>query len=117
MDIQAGKYKHFKGLEYRVIGCATNIETGEKTVIYKALYGRQVVYAKPVNLFVSEVDTDKYPTTKQKYKYKYIGESQHPRNEFFEFFEVAIHTETKEKLMIRDIDGFLYSHPYSFVCA
>ena len=47
MDIRPGRYRHFKGNEYQVLGTATHSETGEPMVVYRALYGEDVYKRQP----------------------------------------------------------------------
>lgn len=61
-------YKHFKGDYYIVLGTGINSETLEEYVIYRALYGEGKIYLREINNFLSEVDHEKYPNVKQKYR-------------------------------------------------
>ena len=65
-----GRYRHFKGNEYEVIGIARHSETTEPMVVYRALYGDAGLYIRPYDMFASPVDREKYPAACQEYRFQ-----------------------------------------------
>lgn len=58
MEIRLGKYRHFKGKEYEVIGVAKHSESLEEMVVYRALYGEGGLWGRPASMWNEEVEKD-----------------------------------------------------------
>lgn len=65
-----GIYKHFKGDYYLVEDIATHSETREQYVVYRQLYGENKLFIRPLDMFASLVDKEKYPNVNQKYRFE-----------------------------------------------
>ena len=70
MDIKLGRYRHFKGKDYQVLGLATHSETGETLVVYRALYGECGLWVRPVSMWTERVERSDYSGP----RFTYIGE-------------------------------------------
>ena len=73
-EVKPGQiYRHFKGTIHKVICIAKHSETKEDLVIYTHEEDNEI-WARPLNMFLSEVDHEKYPDVKQKYRFEEITE-------------------------------------------
>ena len=63
-------YRHYKGDLYLVEDVATHTETGEKMVLYRALYGDCRLWCRPYDMFLEELDPIKYPNVTQKHRFE-----------------------------------------------
>lgn len=70
MEIKTGKYRHFKGMEYEVLGIASHSETMEPMVVYRALYGEHGLWVRPAAMWNEWVDREDYHGP----RFRYIGE-------------------------------------------
>ncbi|OLA27025.1 MAG: hypothetical protein BHW32_04275 [Firmicutes bacterium CAG:129_59_24] len=68
--IKPGRYRHFKGKEYEVLGVARHSETEEELVVYRALYGDFGLWVRPVSMWNETVERD----GKTFRRFTYIGE-------------------------------------------
>ncbi len=56
--LKFGKYRHYKGKEYEVVGIAKHSETLEELVVYRALYGEGQIWVRPLTMFMEKVEVD-----------------------------------------------------------
>lgn len=69
MEPKPGRYRHYKGNDYEVLGVATHSETGEALVVYRALYGARGLWLRPVGMFCESVAIDGQPVP----RFSYVG--------------------------------------------
>lgn len=74
MTVKTGKYLHYKGGEYEVLGMARHSETLEDMVVYKALYGERDTWVRPAGMFSEEVYHEGPDGSLAYPRFKYMGE-------------------------------------------
>jgi hypothetical protein len=67
MSLDIGRYRHYKGNEYEVIGVAKHSEDETNLVVYRPLYGEKGLWVRPLDMFVETVEVD--GETKARFKY------------------------------------------------
>lgn len=69
MELSPGKYRHFKGNEYELVGIARHSETLEPMVVYRALYGDGGLWVRPASMWQEIVEKDGYRGP----RFQYVG--------------------------------------------
>lgn len=64
--------RHFKGNQYEILHIAKDSETMAEMVVYRALYGERGVWVRPLDMFLSPVDREKYPDAQQAYRFEKV---------------------------------------------
>lgn len=67
--VKPGRYRHYKGKEYAVIGCAKHSETEEEFVVYRALWGERDLWIRPKAMFLETVLVNCRPVP----RFRYVG--------------------------------------------
>ncbi|MCZ8129955.1 MAG: DUF1653 domain-containing protein [Steroidobacteraceae bacterium] len=69
VDVPPGRYRHYKGRDYEVLGVARHSETGESLVVYRPLYGERGLWVRPAAMFVESVVVDGGSSP----RFRYVG--------------------------------------------
>ncbi len=121
-EVKPGQfYRHFKNRLYQIVAVAAHSETGEQMVVYQALYGDYKVYVRPYEMFISEVDHDKYPEVRQQYRFEQVEFILQEKEEDIKSEPVVTESvkphvsyeESKEKDLVNpDLMSFLEADSY-----
>lgn len=74
-------YRHFKGNLYQIRCLAKHSETRELMVVYQAMYGTFEIFVRPLSMFMEEIDREKYPEAKQRYRFELLQDMEDEENE------------------------------------
>lgn len=85
-------YKHFKGNLYKVLAVAVHTESEEKLVVYQSVDNPDRVFARPLEMFMSDIDRFRYPLIRAKYRFTLVSEPEEETNG-----EETKEEETKEE--------------------
>ena len=99
-------YRHFKGMMYQIVGIAKHSETRETMVVYQALYGDYSLYVRPLVMFMSEVDHEKYPKITSTYRFTLVNK------ELLNTSSMPIESHPEAKLVNQDLLAFLDAKDY-----
>ena len=91
-------YKHFKGNLYKVLAVAVHTESEEKLVVYQSVDNPDRVFARPLEMFMSDIDRFRYPLIRAKYRFTLVSEPEVENNG-----EETKEEETKEETKEEDV--------------
>ncbi len=86
-------YRHFKGNRYAILAVAKHSETGEELVVYRSVTDETQVYARPLEMFMSPVDKEKYPDAKQEMRFELCEENTDSDPDVDAFMACETYTE------------------------
>lgn len=89
-------YKHFKGNLYKVLAVAVHTESEEKLVVYQSVDNPDRVFARPLEMFMSDIDRFRYPLIRAKYRFTLVSEPEEETKEE-ETKEETLNEDTKEE--------------------
>ena len=89
-------YKHFKGNLYKVLAVAVHTESEEKLVVYQSVDNPDRVFARPLEMFMSDIDRFRYPLIRAKYRFTLVSEPEEETKEE-ETKEETPNEDTKEE--------------------
>ena len=93
-------YKHFKGNLYKVLAVAVHTESEEKLVVYQSVDNPDRVFARPLEMFMSDIDRFRYPLIRAKYRFTLVSEPEVENNG-----EETKEEETIEETLNEDTKG------------
>lgn len=93
-------YKHFKGNLYKVLAVAVHTESEEKLVVYQSVENPDRVFARPLEMFMSDIDRFRYPLIRAKYRFTLVSEPEVENNG-----EETKEEEAKEETLNEDTRG------------
>lgn len=99
------RYRHFKGNCYQILAIAKHAEDATEQVVYQALYPPFTIYVRPLSLFMSEVDREKYPSVTQRYRFELISDEETVSEVRPEALEPVPETETFGSAVREDGEG------------
>lgn len=97
---QGEVYRHFKGGMYKVEAVGMHTETGERMVIYRSLEDKKV-YVRPLEMFISRVDKEKYPDVTQKYRFELQPDESEVMDPYLSQFLDADTYEERLEILVR----------------
>ncbi|MEG1457744.1 MAG: DUF1653 domain-containing protein [Acetivibrio sp.] len=112
MPVAGDVYRHFKDRLYEVVAIAIHSETEEKMIVYKQLYGDFETYVRPLSMFLSEVDHEKYPEIAQKYRFEWVQKEKSEKEKVNVLLMRFLDAETAEEKIkvLEECSGKLDDH-------